>query len=88
MVDDFTQACLAIEVDPSIDGRRVVEVRQHRRGLRLQRLIDTGGKPAVLITDNGPEFVSRALDAWAYAQGIRLHFIEPGRPGTEPILTS
>lgn len=72
VVDDFTRACLAIEVDTSIGGHRVVEV--------LQRLVETRGKPAGLITDNGPEFVGRALDAWAYAQGIRLHFIEPGKP--------
>lgn len=30
--------------------------------------------------DNGPERISRALDAWAYAQGIRLHVIDPGKP--------
>ena len=53
------------------DGRRrrVVEV--------LQSLVETRGTPAVGITDNGPEFVGRALDAWAYARSIRLHFIEP-----------
>lgn len=44
VVDDFTRACLAIEVDTSIGGRRVVEV--------LQRLVETRGTPAVLITDN------------------------------------
>ena len=42
-------------------------------------MIDARGKPALLVTDNGPEFVSRALDAWAYAHGIELHFIEPGK---------
>ena len=72
VVDDFTRACLAIDVDTSIGGRRVAEV--------LQRVIDARGKPAMLVTDNGPEFVSRALDAWAYGHGIDLHFIEPGKP--------
>ena len=67
----FIRACLAIDVDTSIGGRRVAEV--------LQRLIDTRGKPAMLITDNSPEFISRALDAWAYADGVNLHFIEPDR---------
>jgi len=80
VVDDFTRACLAIEVDTSIGGRRVVEV--------LQRLVDTRGTPAVLITDNGPEFVGRALDAWAYAQGLRLHFIEPGKPNQNAYVES
>jgi putative transposase len=80
VVDDFTRACLAIEVDTSIGGRRVVEV--------LQRLVETRARPAVLITDNGPEFVGRALDAWAYAQGIRLHFIEPGKPNQNAYVES
>jgi putative transposase len=80
VVDDFTRACLAIEVDTSIGGRRVVEV--------LQRLVETRGTPAVLITDNGPEFAGRTLDAWAYAQGIRLHFIEPGKPNQNAYIES
>ena len=80
VVDDFTRACLAIEVDTSIGGRRVVEV--------LQRLVETPARPTVLITDNGPEFVGRALDAWAYAQGIRLHFIEPGKPNQNAYVES
>jgi len=67
VVDDFTRACLAIDVDTSIGGRRVAQV--------LQRLLETRGTPAKLVTDNGPEFISRALDAWAYAHGIELHFI-------------
>lgn len=46
----------------------------------LQRLVETRGKPMGLIMDNGPEFAGRTLDAWAYAQGIRLQFIEPGKP--------
>jgi putative transposase len=80
VVDDFTRACLAIDVDTSIGGRRVAEV--------LQRLTDTRGKPAMLVTDNGPEFISRALDAWAYANGIELHFIEPGKPNQNAYVES
>jgi putative transposase len=38
------------------------------------------GLPQVLVTDNGPEFAGRALDAWAYAAGVTLRFIRPGRP--------
>ena len=30
--------------------------------------------------DNGPEFTGKALDAWAYAHGVQLHFIRPGKP--------
>jgi len=80
VVDDFTRTCLAIDVETSIGGRRVAEV--------LQRLIDTRGKPAMLVTDNGPEFVSRVLDAWAYGHGIELHFIEPGKPNQNAYVES
>jgi len=80
VVDDFTRACLAIDVDTSIGGRRVAQV--------LQRLIEMRGKPARLVTDNGPEFISRALDAWAYAHEIELHFIEPGKPNQNAYVES
>jgi putative transposase len=80
VVDDFTRSCLAIDVDTSIGGRRVAQV--------LQRLIETRGTPARLVTDNGPEFMSRALDAWAYAHGIDLHFIEPGKPNQNAYVES
>jgi len=72
IVDDFTRECVAIEVDRSLPGARVVRV--------LTRLAATVGLPRVLVSDNGPEFASRALDAWAYRQGIELRFIRPGKP--------
>lgn len=72
IVDDFNRECLAAEVDTSITGARVVRV--------LERLREFRGLPPILVMDNGPEFTSQALDAWAYQQGVRLHFIEPGKP--------
>lgn len=36
--------------------------------------------PSALVCDNGPEFTSRAFDAWAYRRGIKLLFIRPGKP--------
>jgi len=36
--------------------------------------------PDVIVLDNGPELTSRALDQWAYERGVRLHFIDPGKP--------
>ena len=38
------------------------------------------GYPEAIQVDNGPEFISRAVDQWAYANGVALHFIEPGKP--------
>ena len=72
IVDEFTRECPAIEVDTSITGQRVVRV--------LDRLSETHGLPQTLVLDNGPEFTSKALKAWAQRSGVRLHFITPGKP--------
>ena len=72
IVDDYNRECLATEVDTSLPGARVVRV--------LERLRECRGLPQVLVTDNGPEFAGQALDVWAYAQGVKRHCIEPGKP--------
>ena len=72
VVDDFTKECVAIEVDRSLPGLRVVRV--------LERLAETIGLPATLVMDNGPEFSGRVLDTWAYTRGVQLRFIRPGKP--------
>ena len=69
---DWNRECLAIEVDTSITGRRVVGV--------LERLADLRGLPASITVDHGPEFEGQVLDAWAYQRGVRLSFIRPGKP--------
>jgi putative transposase len=80
VVDDFTRECLAIEVDTSVGGQRVGQV--------LDRVIAERGRPDILLTDNGPEFTGRALDAWAHERGIKQHFIEPGKPMQNPYVES
>ncbi len=72
IVDDYTRECLAIEVDTSLGGMRVVRV--------LEELKQKRGLPRQIRSDNGPEFVSRAVDQWAYEQGLQWHTIQPGRP--------
>ena len=72
IVDDFSRECPAIEVDTSLPGSRVVRV--------LDRLAETRGLPAEIVLDNGPEMIGKALDEWAYHRGVRLNFIEPGKP--------
>jgi putative transposase len=72
IVDDYSRECPAIEVDTSLGGVRVVSV--------LERLAETRGLPNVITTDNGPEFTGRALDEWAYRNGVQLNFIRPGKP--------
>ncbi len=72
IVDDFTRESVAIEVDTSISGMRVTGV--------LDRLAATRGLPEMIVMDNGPEFTSRAMLAWANKHNQKLHYIEPGKP--------
>lgn len=72
LIDEYTRECPAVEVDTSISGARVCRV--------LDQLAETRGLPESIIVDNGPEFSSRALDAWAYQHGVCLDFIRPGKP--------
>jgi putative transposase len=80
IVDDHTREALAIEVDTSLSGARVVRV--------LDRLARTRPLPATIVCDNGPELTSKALDAWAYARRVQLHFIRPGKPNENPFVES
>ena len=46
----------------------------------LERLSESRGLPGVITLDNGAEFTSKALDEWAYYRGVKLNFIQPGKP--------
>lgn len=72
LVDNVSRVSPAIEVGSSLTGERVVAV--------LERLQETFGVPQRIAIDNGPEFISKALDAWAYRQGVQLEFSRPGKP--------
>jgi putative transposase len=72
VIDEWSRESLAIEVDVSLTGERVKRV--------LERLSDGRGLPAIIQTDNGPEFTGRVLDQWAFERGVKLQFIEPGKP--------
>ena len=70
--DDCTRECPAIVVDFSLPGRRVVAM--------LEDVAKVRGHPDMLVVDNGPELRGRELDRWAYEHGVRLFFIDPGKP--------
>jgi putative transposase len=72
VTDEFTKEGLAIDVDGRIRSARVIEM--------LARLVSERGAPAFLRSDNGPEFVSKALLSWIVAHGIGTALIEPGKP--------
>lgn len=72
VVDDCSREAVTMEVGNSIPAAVVIRA--------LERAIEERGCPAWLTCDNGPEFTSNALDAWAYGRGIELRFIRPGKP--------
>ena len=72
VTDEWTKEGLAIEVDGRIRSPRVIEV--------LSRRVSDRGAPLYLRSDNGPEFVSRALLTWITNMGIDTALIDPGKP--------
>lgn len=72
VVDVRTRECLVCESDTSLPAPRVIEL--------LEQVAIERGYPRRIICDNGPEFRSRAFDAWAYEHGVVVAFIQPGKP--------
>lgn len=72
VIDEVTRECLALEVDSSLTGRRVTAV--------LNQIAIFRGLPKEILTDNGPEFTSNAMSAWAYDHMVEHIFIDPGKP--------
>jgi transposase InsO family protein len=70
--DDVTRECLAAVPDMSISKRHVVR--------ELAELIAQGGKPGMIVSDNGTELTSSAVVAWSGELGVEWHYIAPGRP--------
>lgn len=72
VIDEFTRECLAIDVAGGIRSKRVIEV--------LEKLVSVHGAPRYLRSDNGPEFVSRAILKWLQEAHIDTAAIDPGKP--------
>ncbi len=72
IVDSFTRDCVAIEVESSLIGRRVVDV--------MKRLADLRELLLSVTTDNRLEFAGKILDEWAYTHGVYNNLIQPGNP--------
>ncbi len=80
LVDEFSRECPAIEVDTSISAARVIRV--------LDRVAEERGLPDEILIDNGTEFTSKALEAWAHRRGVKLRFSRPGKPNDNPYIES
>lgn len=72
VLDDFNREGLGIEVDFSLPALRVVRC--------LTQIIQWRGQPKCIRVDNGPEYVSGTLMAWANKRGIKIEYIQPGKP--------
>lgn len=71
LVDHFSRVSPALAVGTSLTGRHVVDVLES---------VPPPNLPKVIQVDNGPEFISRALEAWAFRNGVVLDFSRPGKP--------
>lgn len=72
VLDDYNREGLGIEVDRSLPALRVIRA--------LEQIIEWRGKPKAIRCDNGPEYISKQLMAWARKQRIQLQYIQPGKP--------
>jgi putative transposase len=72
LVDDFTRECLALVADSSLTAPRVAR--------ELDRIIETRGRPRMIVSDNGTEFTSNAILAWQQEREVEWHYIAPGKP--------
>jgi putative transposase len=72
VIDLFTHECLAIDAGQGLSGQDVAAT--------LERLRFERGLPQRIYCDNGTEFVSAAMDLWAYTNKVILDFSRRGKP--------
>jgi putative transposase len=72
IVDDCTRENLALVADTSLSGLRVAR--------ELDRVIAERSRPKMIVSDNGSEFTSNAILAWADRTRVEWHYIAPGKP--------
>ena len=72
IIDEFTRECLAIRIDRKLSSTDVIDL--------LSDLFILRGVPGHVRSDNGPEFIAKAVRDWIVAVGAKTAFIEPGSP--------
>ena len=72
LIDEFTRECLALEVARGMTGSVVITI--------LAKVVKQRGAPRHIRSDNGPEFIAKAIRAWMLQAGIETLYIEPGAP--------
>ena len=72
IVEEYSRECLALEAERSITAKDVIAT--------LDRLFEERGEPTYIRSDNGPEFIAKAIKHWLAACGVQTLYIEPGAP--------
>ena len=72
VIDDFNREALGIEVDFSLPAEQVTRA--------LTQIIEQRGRPLAIRCDNGPEYVGTIMTNWASKRGIKIEYIQPGKP--------
>ena len=80
IIDVFSRLSPAIDVRRSYRGADVFET--------LERLTTVHGTPRTIRVDNGPEFISKEFDLWAWPNGVRLAFSRSGKPTDNAFIES
>ncbi len=81
VIDNYSRKCLGILVGQSIKGEQVASFMDYMKQKEL-------GSPQRIQVDNGSEFISKALDKWAYDNHVTLDFSRPGKPTDNPFIES
>jgi putative transposase len=80
VVDQYTRECLTLHADNALSGEKVA--------LALDKVVAVRGAPKSVTVDNGTELASKAMDLWAYTNGVHLDFIRPGKPTDNAFIES
>ena len=78
VVDEADRGGLGIEIAMSLPAVRIIRV--------LDELVEIHGCPAAIRCDNGPEFLSKAFTDGCQAKGIKILYIQPGKPDQNAII--
>ncbi len=78
VIENYTRECLVLDASARIRGIDVVAALEH--------ITREQGFPKRIKVDNGPEFISKDLDRWAYWNHVELDFSRPGRPSDNALV--
>jgi putative transposase len=80
VIDDFTAECLTLVADTSLSGLRVAR--------ELDAIVALRKRPAMIVSDNGPELTNLAILRWQQQNQVDWHYIDYGKPQQNPFAES